>query len=290
MPTIGPAFEPLPDDAERTRRSRRPARRTAGPARPRRDPRLQPLLPARGAARPAGADPDRAWRGGSTCERGAADGRTRGGSWSAARPRRWSWSAPTWRPAAPPTTPEKTQDPCKPRPWRDPRGLAGDRRAVHALRSRRRRLPARRHPRDPGPGAGHPEARERFAEKYGIDDEKLAKAIRAGLLRAVDDAEEAGALSPFLGGAAAGDGRTHPPRTGDRTGQGRRSLFSGEGSSAPSATSSKNCCPELRARDPGWSRRASVRRVAPQTQTIIRGCRGRRAQSAQRGIFRRSSP
>ena len=44
----------------------------------------------------------------------------------------------------------------------------------------------------------NPAARKRFTEKYGIDDEKLAKAIRAGLLRAVDDAEEAGALSPIL--------------------------------------------------------------------------------------------
>ena len=45
-----------------------------------------------------------------------------------------------------------------------------------------------------------PEARERFTKSHGIDDEKLAKAIRAGLLRAVDDAEEAGALSPLLAG------------------------------------------------------------------------------------------
>ena len=45
-----------------------------------------------------------------------------------------------------------------------------------------------------------PEARERFSERYGIDDAKLARAIRAGLVRAVDDAEEAGALSPLVGG------------------------------------------------------------------------------------------
>ena len=43
-----------------------------------------------------------------------------------------------------------------------------------------------------------PESRERFTERYDISDAKLAKAVRAGLLRAVDDAEEAGALSPFL--------------------------------------------------------------------------------------------
>ena len=49
-----------------------------------------------------------------------------------------------------------------------------------------------------------PEARERFAERYGIDEAKLARAVRAGLLRAVDDAEEAGALSPFIAGPLRG--------------------------------------------------------------------------------------
>jgi hypothetical protein len=49
-----------------------------------------------------------------------------------------------------------------------------------------------------------PEARERFKERYGIDDAKLARAIRAGLLRAVSDAEEAGALSPLIAGPLRG--------------------------------------------------------------------------------------
>jgi hypothetical protein len=42
------------------------------------------------------------------------------------------------------------------------------------------------------------ENRERFTKRYGIDDEKLTKAIRAGLVRAVDDAEDNGELSPIL--------------------------------------------------------------------------------------------
>ena len=41
--------------------------------------------------------------------------------------------------------PEKTQDPCKHRPWRNPEGLQRDRRAVLALGPRRRCLPARGH-------------------------------------------------------------------------------------------------------------------------------------------------
>ena len=51
--------------------------------------------------------------------------------------------------------PAKTQDPCKPREWRNPEGLQEIAAAVLALGARRRRLQARRLPRDPGPGAGH---------------------------------------------------------------------------------------------------------------------------------------
>ena len=58
-----------------------------------------------------------------------------------------------------------------------------------------------------------PEARERFSERYGIDDAELAKAIRAGLLRAVDDAEKAGALSPLHRRPAARNGAAASPST-----------------------------------------------------------------------------
>lgn len=42
--------------------------------------------------------------------------------------------------------------------------------------------------------------RERFTKRFHIDDEKLTKAIRAGLVRAVDDAEERGKIPSFLAG------------------------------------------------------------------------------------------
>ena len=45
-------------------------------------------------------------------------------------------------------------------------------------------------------------SREEFAKKYHVNDAELAKAIRAGLLRAISDAEEAGALPGPLGYAA----------------------------------------------------------------------------------------
>ncbi len=77
----------------------------------------------------------------------------------------------------------------------------GDRRAVLALGPRRRRLRARSDQRETLARAlATPRSRERFTQRYGIDDAELARAVRAGLLRAVDDAERAGALSPLLGG------------------------------------------------------------------------------------------
>lgn len=96
--------------------------------------------------------------------------------------------------------PAKTQDPCKPRPWRNPEGLQGiaqqftlsalDGAACELGVSREALVRA----------LATPESRERFMDRYGIGDVQLAKAVRAGLLRAVDDAERAGALSPLIAG------------------------------------------------------------------------------------------
>jgi hypothetical protein len=94
--------------------------------------------------------------------------------------------------------PLKSQDPCKPRPWRNPEGLEqiAEQFSLSALDGAACQLGVSRE--TLARALATPEAREKFAKKYGIDDEKLAKAIRAGLVRAVDDAEEAGALSPIL--------------------------------------------------------------------------------------------
>lgn len=94
--------------------------------------------------------------------------------------------------------PEKVQDPCKPRPWSNPQtlGQIANQFTISALDGAACKLGVTRE--TLARALATPEARERFAKKYGIDDEKLAKAIRAGLVRAVDDAEEAGALSPIL--------------------------------------------------------------------------------------------
>jgi hypothetical protein len=94
--------------------------------------------------------------------------------------------------------PEKVQDPCKPREWSDPQSLAqlANQFTNSALDGAACQLGVSREVL--ARALATPEGRERFKERYGIDDEKLTKAIRAGLLRAVDDAEEAGALSPIL--------------------------------------------------------------------------------------------
>lgn len=96
--------------------------------------------------------------------------------------------------------PAKTQDPCKHRPWRNPQGIeeiveqfsfsALDGAACELGVSRERLARA----------LATPRSRERFMQRYGIDDTELARALRAGLVRAVDDAEAAGALSPLLAG------------------------------------------------------------------------------------------
>ena len=95
-------------------------------------------------------------------------------------------------------TPKQTQDPCKQRQWTDPGTLqeiaqqfslsAADGAACELGVSREeliRALPSE-------------DARQRFLDEYDIGADEFARAIRAGLLRAIDDAEEAGALSPFL--------------------------------------------------------------------------------------------
>jgi hypothetical protein len=94
--------------------------------------------------------------------------------------------------------PKQVQDPCEPREWTNPQGLGeiANQFSISALDGAACQLGVSRE--TLARALATPEARERFTERFGITDEKLARAIRAGLLRAVDDAEEAGALSPLL--------------------------------------------------------------------------------------------
>jgi hypothetical protein len=96
--------------------------------------------------------------------------------------------------------PEKTQDPCKPRPWRNPQTLQqiAEQFSLSALDGAACQLGVSRE--TLARALATPQSRRRFTRRYGIDDAELARAVRAGLLRAVDDAERAGALSPLLAG------------------------------------------------------------------------------------------
>lgn len=97
-------------------------------------------------------------------------------------------------------TPEKIQDPCKHRPWTDPGSLQeiAQQFSLSALDGAACELGVSRE--TLARALATEESRERFRQRYGISDVELAKAIRAGLLRAVTDAEDAGALSPLLAG------------------------------------------------------------------------------------------
>jgi hypothetical protein len=101
-------------------------------------------------------------------------------------------------------TPEKSQDPCEHRAWSDPQGLSAiaNQFSISALDGAACQLGVTREAL--ARALATPEARERFADRYGIGEEELARAVRAGLLRAIDDAEEAGALSPFIAGPLRG--------------------------------------------------------------------------------------
>jgi hypothetical protein len=96
--------------------------------------------------------------------------------------------------------PKKTADPCKQRPWRDPEGLQelAEQISLSALDGAACQLGVSREAL--AQALPTEEGRERFARRYGIGEDELARAVRAGLLRAIDDAEEAGALSPVLAG------------------------------------------------------------------------------------------
>ena len=96
--------------------------------------------------------------------------------------------------------PEQVQDPCQQRAWSNPQSLGeiANQFSISALDGAACQLGVSRE--ELAQALATPEGRERFTERYGIDDEELARAIRAGLLRAIDDAEEAGALSPLIGG------------------------------------------------------------------------------------------
>ncbi|MBW8059487.1 MAG: hypothetical protein FVQ78_03975 [Solirubrobacterales bacterium] len=95
-------------------------------------------------------------------------------------------------------SPAQTRSPCEDRPWRDPEGIQAiaEQFSLSALDGAACELGVTRE--TLARALPTPRSRDRFTRRYGISDAELAGAIRAGLVRAIDDAERAGALSPVF--------------------------------------------------------------------------------------------
>lgn len=96
--------------------------------------------------------------------------------------------------------PTAVADPCEPREWRDPGSPteAAEQFTLSALDGAACELEVSRE--ELALAVATPEAREAFVAEYGIAEAELEAAVRAGLVRAIDDAERAGALPGFAAG------------------------------------------------------------------------------------------
>lgn len=106
--------------------------------------------------------------------------------------------------------PAKVADPCATRDWRDPQGLAevGEQIVLSGLDGAACELGVSRE--EMVLALANNDSREQFAREHGISDQRLEQLVRDGLLRAIDDAEEADALNPTIGDILRGLVRTIP--------------------------------------------------------------------------------
>jgi AcrR family transcriptional regulator len=94
--------------------------------------------------------------------------------------------------------PAKVADPCQTRDWREPQGFAevGEQIVLSGLDGVACELRVSRE--EMVLALANDDSRERFAREHGISDQRLEELVRDGLLRAIDDAEEADALNPGI--------------------------------------------------------------------------------------------
>jgi hypothetical protein len=94
--------------------------------------------------------------------------------------------------------PTPSADPCAERAWGSPDGLdeAAEQFLLSALDGGACELGISRE--QLAVGLATPEARAELAEEIGVTDAELEEAVRAGVIRAIDDAETAGALPSFV--------------------------------------------------------------------------------------------
>jgi hypothetical protein len=126
--------------------------------------------------------------------------------------------------------PAKTQDPCKHRAWTNPEGLQEilQQFTLSALDGAACKLGVSRE--TLARALATEKSREEFAKRYHVDDAELARAIRAGLLRAIGDAEDAGALFAPIGYAARQAVRSIPLDQAIELIHNASSIFGGGGS------------------------------------------------------------
>jgi hypothetical protein len=94
--------------------------------------------------------------------------------------------------------PTPVADPCEPREWRSPEGIeeTAEQFTLSALDGAACELRVSRE--TLAVALATDEGRQAFLSEYDVDDAELEAAVHAGLERAVDDAERAGALSPLV--------------------------------------------------------------------------------------------
>jgi hypothetical protein len=94
--------------------------------------------------------------------------------------------------------PTPVADPCAEREWRSPQGVeeAAQQFFLSALDGAACELGVSRE--TLAAALATEESRQAFAAEQGIDDAELETAVWAGLVRGIDDAENAGALSPLV--------------------------------------------------------------------------------------------
>jgi hypothetical protein len=106
--------------------------------------------------------------------------------------------------------PAKVADPCATRDWRNPQGLeeVGEQIVLSGLDGAACELGVSRE--EMVLALANSDSRERFAREHGISDQRLEELVRDGLMRAVDDAEEADALNPTIANILRGIVRSVP--------------------------------------------------------------------------------
>ena len=106
--------------------------------------------------------------------------------------------------------PAQVADPCEPRNWRDPDGVeeVAEQIALSGLDGAACELDVSRE--EMVLALANSDSRAQFAREHGISDERLEELVREGLLRAIDDAEEADALNPTIADLLRGIARNVP--------------------------------------------------------------------------------